>query len=72
MTVVLFSVFAIYLKLENKSFSSLFIFSLLNEQMIPQGIITAYNPTGVKSAIKKISTEKIIQSGLILSLSNKK
>ena len=67
MTVVLFSVFAIYLKLENKSFSSLFIFSLLNEQMIPQGIITAYQPMGVKSASKKISTEKIIQSGLIFA-----
>ena len=37
--------------------------------MIPQGIITAYNPTGVKSAIKKNVTEKIIHSGLILSLS---
>lgn len=67
MTVVLFSVFAIYLKLENKSFSSLFIFSLLNEQMIPQGIITAYQPIGVKSASKKIDTEKIIQSGLIFA-----
>lgn len=37
--------------------------------MIPLGIITAYQPMGVKSASKKISTEKIIQSGLILSLS---
>lgn len=72
MTVVLFPVFAIYLKLENKSFSSLFLFSRLSEQMMPQGIITAYQPMGVKSASKKIDTEKIIQSGLILSLSNKK
>ena len=40
--------------------------------MIPQGIITAYQPIGVKSASKKIDTKKIIQSGLILSLSNKK
>lgn len=30
--------------------------------------MTAYQPIGVKSASKKISTEKIIQSGLILSL----
>lgn len=37
--------------------------------MIPKGIITAYNPTGVKNAIKKNVTEKIIHSGLILSLS---
>jgi len=35
--------------------------------MIPQGIITAYNPTGVKSAIKKNVTEKIIHSGLIFA-----
>lgn len=67
MTVVLFSVFAIYLKLENKSFSSLFTFSLPNEQMIPQGIITAYQPMGVKSASKKIDTDKIIQSGFIFA-----
>ena len=40
--------------------------------MIPQGIITAYQPIGVKSASKKIDTEKIIQSGFILSLSIEK
>lgn len=40
--------------------------------MIPLGIITAYQPIGVKSTRKKIDTEKIIQSGFILSLSNKK
>ena len=41
--------------------------------MIPPGIITANNPTGVKSASKKISTEKIIQSGFIsLSIENKR
>ena len=35
--------------------------------MIPLGIITAYQPIGVKSASKKISTEKIIHSGLIFA-----
>nr|DAU58222.1 MAG TPA: hypothetical protein [Caudoviricetes sp.] len=40
--------------------------------MIPQGIITAYQPMGVNSASKKIDTDKIIQSGLILSLSIEK
>ena len=37
--------------------------------MIPQGRITAYQPIGVKSASKKIDTDKIIHSGFILSLS---
>lgn len=35
--------------------------------MIPQGIITAYQPIGVKSARKKIDTDKIIHSGLIFA-----
>ena len=35
--------------------------------MIPQGRITEYQPIGVKSASKKISTEKNIQSGLIFA-----
>lgn len=35
--------------------------------MIPHGIITAYQPMGVKSASKKIDTEKIIHSGLIFA-----